>query len=193
MNLVDPCQDHTFSWLKRACIVAGLAVAVGMTGCTSTQRIWVENDDFVQTQVGPDKTQVLSTAQTILQCKKEWSDRTTRHPTLDTVVAYTGLVTNEKGLSFFAGLVWMMRAVLSPYDEADYIGLCMEAAGFEVQCVVAAEDAILTKSLHCDCPDPELEKVLCPGYLDDVRSAPSDLMQGYGTDDRAGRRPGSSE
>lgn len=193
MNLTDHCQHPTFSWLKPACLVAGLTVAAVMSGCASTHRIWIENDDFVQTRVGPDKTQVLSTAQSILQCKKEWSDRTTRQPTLDTIVAYTGLVTNEKGLSFFAGIVWMMRAFFSPYDQADYIRLCMEAAGFEVQCVVASEEAILTSSLQCHCADPQLEKELCPGYLEDIRSASSDGGRDYRTDDRAGRRPGSSK
>ncbi|MCY3837691.1 MAG: hypothetical protein OXH09_03410 [Gammaproteobacteria bacterium] len=164
-----------------------------MSGCASTQRVWIENDDFVQTQVGPDKSQVLSTAQSILQCRKEWRDRTSRQPTLDTIVAYTGLVTNEKGLSFFAGLVWMMRALFSPDDRADYIRLCMEAAGFTVQCVLASEEAMLKRSLKCECVDPQLEKALCPGYLDDVRSASPDWVQGYGTDDRAGRRPESSK
>ena len=164
-----------------------------MTGCGSTQRIWIENDEFVKTRVGPDKTQELSTAQSLLQCKKEWSDRTTRQPTLDTVVAYTGLVTNEKGLSFFAGIVWMMRALISPYDQADYIRLCMEAAGFEVQCVIASEEAILTRSLQCDCADPKFERELCPGYSEDLRSASAEKGRRYGTEDRAGKRPRSSE
>jgi len=194
MNLTGHRQHPTFRCLQHSCLVAGFLVAVVMTGCaSSTQRIWIENDDFVQTRVGPDKTQALSTAQSILQCKKEWSDRTTRQPTADTIVAYTGLVTNEKGLSFFAGIVWLMRAFFSPYDQADYIGLCMEAAGFEVQCVVASEEAILARSPHCHCADPQLEDELCPGYLEDMRSASLDGDGGYVTADRAGRRPRTSK
>ena len=111
MNLTHRCQHPASTRLKHFFLAAGLAVAAVMAGCTSTHRIWIENDDFVQTRVGPDKTTALSTAQSILQCKKEWTDRTTRQPALETIVAYTGLVTNEKGLSFFAGIVWMMRGV----------------------------------------------------------------------------------
>ena len=69
----------------------------------------------------------------------------------------------------------------------------MGASGFEVQCVVASEEAILTSLLQCDCADPQLEKELCPGYLEDMRSASSDGGQGYGTDDRAGKRPVNSK
>ena len=87
----------------------------------------------------------------------------------------------------------MMRAFLSPYDQADYIRLCMEAAGFEVQCVVASEEAILTSPLQCDCADPQLEKELCPGYLEDMRSASSDGGPGYGAHDRAGKPPQGSK
>ena len=193
MNLSDEGQHPMRSWLKHARITAVVALAAVVTSCASAHRIWIENDDFVQTQVGPDKTEVLSTAQSILQCKKEWSDRTTRQPGLDTIVAYTGLVTNEKGLSFFAGFVWMMRALFSPYDKEDYIRICMEAAGFEVQCVVDSEEAILTSSLQCDCTDPQLEEELCPDYLEEMRSASTDGERSYGVEDRAGRRPGSSK
>lgn len=169
--------------MKRVCFSVGLAIVILTTGCAATsQRIWVENEDFIQTRVGPNKTKTLSTAQSILQCEKEWKDRTSRQPTVDTLVAYTGLVTNEKELSFFAGFVWMFRALFSPYDRADYIGLCMEATGFRVQCRITEEEAIFSGPPRCNCADQNLERELCPEYLDERKStAPGP--------DRAGKAP----